>query len=227
MIIAGNFKTHHTRSSTLKFCNALDQRLVGKNDTQVRIFPTFASLPYDDFSHLKIGAQNAYCVKNGAFSGEVGLDQLLELKIKTLLLGHSERREIFGESEELVREKFEFFKNEGFELFFCIGENIQVRKSGKTKEFLLRELEGIDLDYARLIVAYEPIWAIGSGESASLEQIEEIHSFLQESGVKTSVYGGSVKPSNAKEIMSLASVDGVLVGGASLELESFCAIIGC
>lgn len=227
MIIAGNFKTHHTRSSTLKFCNALDQRLEGKNDTQVRIFPTLASLPYDDFSHLKIGAQNAYCAKNGAFSGEVGLDQLLELKIKTLLLGHSERREIFGESEELVREKFEFFKNEGFELFFCIGENLQVRKSGKTKEFLLRELEGIDLDYARLIVAYEPIWAIGSGESASLEQIEEIHSFLQESGVKTSVYGGSVKPSNAKEIMALASVDGVLVGGASLELESFCAIIGC
>lgn len=227
MIIAGNFKTHHTRSSTLKFCNALDQRLVGKNDTQVRIFPTLASLPYDDFSHLKIGAQNAYCAKNGAFSGEVGLEQLLELKIKTLLLGHSERREIFGESEELIREKFEFFKNEGFELFFCIGENIQVRKSGKTKEFLLRELEGIDLDYARLIVAYEPIWAIGSGESASLEQIEEIHSFLQESGVKTSVYGGSVKPSNAKEIMSLASVEGVLVGGASLELESFCAIIGC
>lgn len=227
MIIAGNFKTHHTRSSTLEFCNALDQRLVGKNDTQVRIFPTLASLPYDDFSHLKIGAQNAYCAKNGAFSGEVGLDQLLELKIKTLLLGHSERREIFGESEELIREKFEFFKNEGFELFFCIGENIQVRKSGKTKEFLLRELEGIDLDYARLIVAYEPIWAIGSGESASLEQIEEIHSFLQESGVKTSVYGGSVKPSNAKEIMSLESVEGVLVGGASLELESFCAIIGC
>lgn len=227
MIIAGNFKTHHTRSSTLKFCNALDQRLVGKNDTQVRIFPTLASLPYDDFFHLKIGAQNAYCAKNGAFSGEVGLEQLLELKIKTLLLGHSERREIFGESEELVREKFEFFKNEGFELFFCIGENLQVRKSGKTKEFLLRELEGIDLDYARLIVAYEPIWAIGSGESASLEQIEEIHSFLQESGVKTSVYGGSVKPSNAEEIMALASVEGVLVGGASLELESFCAIIGC
>lgn len=227
MIIAGNFKTHHTRSSTLKYCNALDKRLENAKNVEVRIFPTLSSLPYDNFTHLKIGAQNAYCVPNGAYSGEVGEEQLLELGIRTLLIGHSERREIFKEDKEMIKKKFDFFSSRGFEIFFCIGENIEVKKSGKTKEFLMRQLESISLSYPKLIIAYEPIWAIGSGVSASLEEIEEIHSFLQEIGVKTSVYGGSVKSENAKEIMSLKSVDGVLVGGASLELESFCAIIGC
>lgn len=227
MIIAGNFKTHHTRSSTLKYCNALDKRLESAKNVEVRIFPTLSSLPYDNFTHLKIGAQNAYCVPNGAYSGEVGEEQLLELGIRTLLIGHSERREIFKEDKEMIKKKFDFFSSRGFEIFFCIGENIEVKKNGKTKEFLMRQLEGISLSYPKLIIAYEPIWAIGSGVSASLEEIEEIHSFLREIGVKTSVYGGSVKSENAKEIMSLKSVDGVLVGGASLELESFCAIIGC
>lgn len=227
MIIAGNFKTHHTRSSTLKYCNALDKRLENTKNVEVRIFPTLSSLPYDNFTHLKIGAQNAYCVPNGAYSGEVGEEQLFELGIKTLLIGHSERREIFKEDKEMIKKKFDFFSSKGFEIFFCIGENIEVKKSRKTKEFLMRQLEGIDLSYPKLIIAYEPIWAIGSGVSASLEEIEEIHSFLREIGVKTSVYGGSVKSENAKEIMSLKSVDGVLVGGASLELESFCTIIGC
>lgn len=226
MIIAGNFKTHHTRSSTLKFCIELDKRLANTQDKRVRIFPTLASLPYNDFTHLKIGAQNAYGVKNGAYSGEVGLEQLQELGINTLLIGHSERREIFGESNELIREKFDFFSSVGFEIFFCIGENLDTYKSGKTKEFLLSQLQGINLDYPKLIVAYEPIWAIGTGESASLEQIEGIHSFLSENGVRQSVYGGSVKPENAQKIMSLKNVDGVLVGGASLQLESFCSIIG-
>lgn len=226
MIIAGNFKTHHTRSSTLKFCRELDRYLSSKKDKEVTIFPTLSSLPYNDFAHLKIGAQNAYSAKNGAYSGEVGADQLLELGIKTLLIGHSERRGIFKESNQLVRKKFEFYSNEGFEIFFCIGEDLPTYQSGKTKEFLFSQLDRIDLEYPKLIIAYEPIWAIGSGESAGLEQIEEIHSFLREIGVKTSVYGGSVKPSNAQDIMNLKSVDGVLVGGASLELESFCSIIG-
>lgn len=227
MIVAGNFKTHHTRSSTLKYCNALDKRLEGIENIEVRIFPTLSSLPYDNFTHLKIGAQNAYCVSNGAYSGEVGEEQLFELGIKTLLIGHSERREIFKEDKEMIKKKFDFFSSRGFEIFLCIGENLEVKKNGGTKEYLMRQLEGISLCYPKLIVAYEPIWAIGSGVSASLEEIEEIHSFLQEIGVKTSVYGGSVKRENAKEIMSLKGVDGVLVGGASLELESFCAIIGC
>lgn len=226
MIIAGNFKTHHTRASTLKFCVELDKRLANKQDRQVRIFPTLASLPYNDFTHLKIGAQNAYGVKNGAYSGEVGLEQLQELGIDTLLIGHSERRSIFSESDRLIREKFEFYSKERFEIFFCIGEDLLTYQSKRTKDFLLSQLQGINLDYPKLIIAYEPIWAIGTGESAKLEQIEEIHSFLRENGVKTSVYGGSVKSENAQEIMSLKSVDGVLVGGASLQLESFCSIIG-
>lgn len=226
MIIAGNFKTHHTRASTLKFCTELDKRLAKKQNKEVRIFPTLASLPYNDFANLKIGAQNAYGARNGAYSGEVGLEQLQELGINTLLIGHSERRLIFAEDNRLVKAKFEFYSQEGFEIFFCIGEDLSTYQNRRTKDFLLSQLQGIDLDYPKLIIAYEPIWAIGTGESASLEQIELIHSFLRENGVKTSVYGGSVKPNNAKEIMDLKSVDGVLVGGASLELESFCSIIG-
>lgn len=229
MIIAGNFKTHHTRSSTLRFCTSLEKRLSKHTDKdlQVRVFPPLACLPYDDFTYFRIGAQNAYGVRNGAYSGEVGAEQLLELGVKTLLIGHSERREIFKEDTKMIKEKFDFFSSMGFEVFFCIGEDRGVRESGKTKEFLLRQLEGIDLSYPKLIIAYEPIWAIGSGRSAGLDEIGEVHCFLRERGAKTLVYGGSVKSENAKEIMSLESVDGVLVGGASLELESFCAIIGC
>ena len=147
MIIAGNFKTHHTRSSTLKYCNALDKRLEHICGIEVRIFPTLSSLPYNNFTHLKIGAQNAYGVRNGAYSGEVGEEQLLELGIKTLLIGHSERREIFRESKEMIKEKFDFFSSRGFEIFLCIGENMEVKESGGTKEFLMRQLEGIDLSY--------------------------------------------------------------------------------
>ncbi len=226
MIIAGNFKTNHTRSSTLSYAKGLNQFLRDRQfGAEVYLFPPMSALAYDDFSHFSIGAQNAYPVCGGAYTGEIGLDQLNELQIKTLMIGHSERRVLLGESDQICQRKFEFFAHHGMNIFLCVGESLEVRQAQKVREFLALQLSGIDLSYARLIVAYEPIWAIGTGVSASLIEIQETHAILKDLGCSRVVYGGSVNPQNAREIMSLDGVDGVLVGGASLRLESFCEII--
>lgn len=224
MIIAGNFKTNHTRTSTLAYARELDS-LLEHSTSEVFIFPPLSSVPYNEFNHLQIGVQNAYCTRSGAFSGEVGLEQLEELKIKSVLVGHSERRGLFKEDYRLCLQKFEFFTDAGLQVFFCIGEDLQTKESGKTQEFLASQLEGLNLDCANLIIAYEPIWAIGTGKSATLEEIGITHQFLKSCGVKTLLYGGSVNTDNAKEIMSVESVDGVLVGGASLKVQDFYEII--
>lgn len=224
MIIAGNFKANHTRSSALSYCQELDLFLQNKKE-EVYIFPPNASLPYGDFSCLNIGAQNAYLTENGAFTGEIGLEQLQELKIKTIMIGHSERRAIFAESNDLCRAKFDFFAQKEMKIFFCVGENLAVRQEGKVGEFLQDQLAGIELSYSHLIIAYEPIWAIGTGVSAGLEEIGQTCEILKNLGCARVVYGGSVNANNAGEIMDLEGIDGVLVGGACLDLENFCQII--
>lgn len=224
MIIAGNFKTNHTRSSTFSYCKELDS-LLKNQKSEVYVFPSMCALPYDDFAHFSIGAQNAYPVFNGAYSGEIGLEQIQGLGINTLMVGHSERRSILGENDEICKRKFDFFSQYGMNVFFCIGEDLQARKSARVLDVLATQLKTIDLDYSRLVVAYEPIWAIGTGVSASLEEIEETHRLLKEFGCKKVIYGGSVNEGNAKDIMSLKHVDGVLVGGASLDLKRFYQII--
>lgn len=224
MIIAGNFKANHTRSSTLSYCQELDLFLRNKKE-EVYIFAPSASLPYGDFSHLKIGAQNAYPTNSGAFSGEIGHQQIQELKIKTLMIGHSERRMILGESNDFCKAKFDFFAEKEMEIFFCVGEDLAVRQGGRVMEFLQEQLIGIDLSYPHLVIAYEPIWAIGTGVSAKLEEIEKTCEMLKNLGCLKVLYGGSVNRDNAGEIMSLESVDGVLVGGACLDLHHFCQII--
>lgn len=224
MIIAGNFKTNHTRSSVLVYCRALNQLLCSCCE-KVYLFPPISALPYDDFAHLDIGIQNAYPIQSGAYTGEIGLEQISELGIKTIMIGHSERRTILGESDELCKRKFDFFAHAGFEIFLCVGENLQTRQRGEVEDFLKKQLKGIDLTYSRLVIAYEPIWAIGTGVSASLAEIEETHQILKSLGAQRVIYGGSVNEKNAQEIMNLESVDGVLVGGASLSVESFYQII--
>lgn len=224
MIIAGNFKANHTRSSAFSYCQSLDLFLQNIHQ-EVYIFPPSSSLPYGDFSCLKIGAQNAYLSTHGAFTGEIGLIHLQELKIKTLMIGHSERRMMFAEDHTLCKAKFDFFAKQGMEIFFCVGENLAVRQEGRVKEFLQDQLAGIDLSYSHLIIAYEPIWAIGTGVSANLDEIKQTCKMLKDLGCAKVVYGGSVNANNAGEIMDLESVDGVLVGGACLDLENFCSII--
>ncbi len=227
MIFAANFKTNHTRASTEKYIEALKEELLAKKpEDQVYIFPPATALAkYEgDFT---IGAQNAYPVQNGAFTGEIGTEQLEEFGIKTILIGHSERREHLGESQDKVAQKFSFFKEQGYEILYCIGEPLEIREEGDeaVMEYLLAQFDGIDITYENLIIAYEPIWAIGTGRSATIEEIASTHESLKKTVQKPLLYGGSVKPVNIKEIMDIRGVDGVLVGSASLDPESFSEMV--
>ena len=225
MIIAANFKTNHTRASTKEYIVGLNEYLKSENiSDDVMIFPPFTALDcFDTSSNLSVGAQNAYPAKSGSFTGEIGEEQLGEFGIKLVLIGHSERRHILGESQEFVAKKYAYFMEQGYKIVYCIGEPKEVREEGidDVIAYNLSQLEGIDLSYENLIVAYEPVWAIGTGLSASNEQIEETLSRLKDHIKAPLLYGGSVKPANTKEILSIKNCDGVLVGTASWELESF------
>ncbi len=225
MRFIANFKTNHTRATTAQYIEELNKELEGV-DTKVLIFPPATALQ-KGVGKVEVGVQNAYFTKNGAFTGELGLEQLEEFGIKQILIGHSERREILGESQEFVAKKFEFFKNEGFEIIYCIGEPLEIRKKGEEAlfEYLFAQFEGIDTSYNNFTVAYEPIWAIGTGVSATKEDIEVVHNRLKEQFNLPLLYGGSVKVGSIEEIASIDSVDGVLVGSASLDAKEFSKLI--
>ncbi|MCF6245438.1 MAG: triose-phosphate isomerase [Sulfurovum sp.] len=228
MIYAANFKANHTRKSTENYIEALNAKLGAKKaEDKVYIFPPSSALDsYEgDFT---VGAQNAYPTQNGAYTGEIALEQLDEFDIKTILIGHSERRELLNENQENIVEKFSFFQEQDFEIIYCIGEPLNIREKGfeSVMQYLLAQFEGIDITYAKLTIAYEPIWAIGTGRSATVEEISTTHRALK-NVIKDIplLYGGSAKPANIKEIASIAGVDGVLVGSASLDAENFSTMI--
>ena len=227
MIFAANFKMNHTRRSTAEWLETM-QRLLEENDCADAVYcfpPATALLPSAD--RIVVGAQNAYRAEKGAYTGEIGLEQLGEFGIRTVLIGHSERREILGESQEFVADKFRFFAEQGFEILYCIGEPLEVREAGNEAiyEYLWEEFVGIDTDYEKLIVAYEPIWAIGTGRSAKTAEIAEVHAELRRKIRGPLLYGGSVNPDNIAAIAAIENVDGVLVGSASLKAENFYVLI--
>ncbi len=206
----------------------LNEKLRAKKpEDTVYIFPPATAL--DDYEgDFTIGTQNAYPAHNGAFTGEIGVEQLDEFGIKTILIGHSERREYMFESQEKVAQKFAFFQEQDFEIIYCIGEPLAIREKGfeSVMQYLLAQFDGIDINYDKLIVAYEPIWAIGTGRSATVEEISTTHRALKKAiNNKPLLYGGSAKPANIKEITSIAGVDGVLVGSASLDVDSFSQMV--
>jgi len=217
MIVAANFKTNKTRKETVEYLKELKEINFGK--VKVALFPPFTALIEDEL----IGAQNAYPAINGAYTGEVGLEQLNEFNIKRILIGHSERRHILKESQEFIAKKFKFFKEHNFEIFYCIGEPLEIRKKGLNEviEYLKNQMVGIDMNYEKLIVAYEPVWAIGTGVSATNKEIEQTHAEIRKFTKRPILYGGSVKLNNIKEIVSIENVDGVLVGSASLDVNVF------
>jgi len=228
MIYAANFKTNHTRQSTKNYIEELNEKLGAKSpNDRVYIFPPATAL--DNYEgDFTVGTQNAYAAQNGAYTGEIGLEQLDEFDIKTILIGHSERREYMAETQEKVAQKFSFFQEQGFEILYCIGEPLEIREKGfeSVMQYLFSQFEGIDITYEKLIVAYEPIWAIGTGRSATVEEISTTHRALKKAiNEKPLLYGGSAKPANIKEITSIAGVDGVLVGSASLDADSFSEMI--
>ncbi len=229
MIIASNFKTNHTRKSTRSFLETLDSFVKKSASSQkVMVFPPATAL--DNFTldeKITVGVQNAYPVEKGSYTGEIALEQIEEFALKTILVGHSERRHIFGESQELCAKKYDFFKSKGFEIVYCIGEPKEVREEGidAVVEYNFNQLEGIDLTYEKLIVAYEPVWAIGTGLTATAEQIEETLRELRKKIKAPLLYGGSVKVANTREILQIENCDGVLVGTASWDVESFSQMI--
>ena len=228
-IIASNFKTNHTRKSTALFINEVNDYLKSNEiKNEVYVFPTATSLDlFDTVSNFSIGAQNAYATASGSFTGEIGTTQLDEFEIKTILIGHSERRHILGETQEEIAKKYEFYKNLGFKIIYCIGEPLEVKKAGleKTLEYIFEQFIGIDTSYENLILAYEPVWAIGTGITATNEDIKQVHNAIKSKINKPLLYGGSVKVENVKEICEIENVDGALIGTASWKIEDFIKIL--
>ncbi len=229
MIIAANFKTNHTRKSTKEYLGTLNSFVteLKSNDT-VLVFPPSTALDsFELTDNISVGVQNAYPSVNGSFTGEIGLDQIEEFGLKTILIGHSERRHVLGESQAEVAKKYEFYKAKGFQIVYCIGEPKEVREQGVKSviEYNFAQLDGIDINYENLIVAYEPVWAIGTGLTASNEQIEETLALLKQKIKAPLLYGGSVKVANVKEIYNIKNCEGVLVGTASWDVDAFCEMV--
>ncbi len=228
-IIASNFKTNHTRKSTASFINNVNDYLNSSAiKSEVYVFPSSTSFDsFNTVSNLTLGAQNAYATAKGSFTGEIGTEQLDEFAIKTILIGHSERRHVLGESQEETAKKFTFYSELGYKIIYCIGEPLEVKQQGieQTLEYVYEQFVGIDTNYENLILAYEPVWAIGTGVTASNTDITSIHSVIKSKISKPLLYGGSVKVANVAEICALDGVDGALIGTASWKVEDFKQII--
>jgi triosephosphate isomerase len=224
MIVAANLKTNHTRSSTKTYVDVINRFVEERAvSSTVLIFPTASSLDrFECSQNIRVGAQNAYPVESGSYTGEIGTQQLDEFGIQTVLIGHSERRAL-GESDALLKKKFDYFRELGYTIVYCIGESLETREQGfdAVKAFLKEQLHYFDTGYDKLIVAYEPIWAIGTGVTATLQQIDETHNYLRETIKVPLLYGGSVKIDNIHDICRIQNCDGVLVGTASWNSDNF------
>ena len=228
-ILAANFKTNLTRTSTRAYIEALETRLDASGyEGEVYIFPPATALDrFETKADIRIGAQNAYPAVKGSYTGEIGLEQLEEFGIDTILIGHSERRHILGESQEFIAQKYAWFKERGFTIVYCIGEPLEVREAGDeaVRRYLVEQCEGIDTAYEKLILAYEPVWAIGTGKTATPELIEQTHAEIKKLSDRPLLYGGSVKPQNIADILAVPGCDGALIGTASWEVSSMVSML--
>nr|WP_315112005.1 triose-phosphate isomerase [uncultured Campylobacter sp.] len=226
MILAANLKCNHTRASFERYAKALDEGLAGliSREDEILVFPP-ASAFYAKAKNFTQGAQNFYPAAHGSFTGEIGGDMLAEFDVKTVLIGHSERRAILGENAELIREKFSFAAAQGWRIVFCVGEDEAAFAQDRSEGFVAAQLEGIDLKYPSLVLAYEPVWAIGTGRSAQREQIERMLNLLRVKSPAPLLYGGSVNAENIAKICAIKGCNGVLVGTASWDASSFLELI--
>ncbi len=245
-IVAGNWKMNKTYNDSISLAQSIEKEVnnVPNNDTKVFIAPTFVNLKgvVDSLTteQVTVVAQNMHFAKNGAYTGEISAEMLKEIGIETVILGHSERREYFNETNASLAQKVTCVLENNMDTIFCFGEVLEDRKSDNHFEVVKTQIEeGLfhitESDWQHIVLAYEPVWAIGTGETASPEQAQEMHAFIrnlvaQKYGDKVAnnvsiLYGGSVKPANAQEIFSKADVDGGLIGGAALNTNDFLAII--
>lgn len=225
-LIAGNWKMYKGPAETADFCRALrDSEL--PSDVDVVVCPAYTSLAdaVQTLSGTEIGvfAQSCHWAEEGAFTGEVSAAMLRELGVYGTLVGHSERRQWFGETNETVGRRAAAALAAGLHVIACVGETESERETGDTEAVLRRQLEVLDADEA-LIVAYEPVWAIGTGKTATPDLAEEAHELIKSVLDVPVLYGGSVKPENTADLLARPAIDGALVGGASLDLDSFRAI---
>jgi triosephosphate isomerase (TIM) len=225
MLIAGNWKMYKGPAETAEFCLGLrEQELEG---VDVVVCPPFVSLAVAvqllAGTEIAVAAQNVHWDAEGAFTGEISAPMLREHGVYGAIVGHSERRQYFGESDETVARRVHAALEAGLFVIACIGETQEERDQGKTEDVLRRQLSVLAPE-DNLVLAYEPVWAIGTGKTATPELVREAHAFVKSVLDAPVLYGGSVKPDNAAELLAQADIDGALVGGASLELESFTAI---
>ena len=245
--IVGNWKMNlGTPDEAAAFARSLARKAVDPGPVDIGVAPPFTALAAVAGalrgSDIRLGAQNLSWEERGAFTGEVSAHMLKSLGVDFVLVGHSERRSLFGEHDDIVTAKLRAALQGGLDVIACLGEQLEEREAGKTAAVILRQLDaivaGVDetADQARVTIAYEPVWAIGTGRTASVEQAVEAHKILRDrlaehwgnhQAEATRIqYGGSVKPKNAAELMAGDGVDGALVGGASLKIEDFAAILG-
>lgn len=241
-IVAGNWKMNLDSQAAFALVDALNDQLDAKNCRVVLFPPCLYVLPLSRMNKGKyeLGVQNFYPESYGAFTGEISLPQAKSVGANLALIGHSERREYFNETNAFLRQKVDAAVAEGIEFIFCCGEPLEIREAGTQAEFVRRQLEEslfhLNADTLRdRIIAYEPIWAIGTGKTATTEQAEAMHSDIRSwiaaryspdlAESVSILYGGSCKPDNAEELFACPNIDGGLIGGASLKSADFCAII--
>ena len=242
-IVAGNWKMHKNATETAKLLNEIIEK-IPQTDAQVIVAPTFVNLSQavelTKNTAIKIAAQNMHQAEAGAYTGEISASMLTSVGVNTVILGHSERRQFFGETDGNLVAKVDTAINHNMTVLFCIGEQLTDRTKNNhfnIVEYQLRDgLFHLDkTNWKNIVIAYEPVWAIGTGETASPEQAQEMHAYIRSIIAKSYgqdlansvsiLYGGSVKASNAKEIFSQPDVDGGLIGGAALIAEDFISII--
>lgn len=243
-IIAGNWKMNKTVGEAVDFIRKFKGLISGVNDVEIVVAPPFTALfavgRELDGSSIKLSAQNLHWEDKGAFTGEISPLMLKELGCEYVIIGHSERRQYFGETDEIINRKIKGALKNGLKPIFCVGETLMEREKGETFNVIKRQMEfGLrDIkkeEIKKIIIAYEPVWAIGTGKTATPDQAEEAHRFIRErleilfsreiSEVVRIQYGGSVTPENIKGLMEKVNIDGALVGGASLLAESFSRIV--
>jgi triosephosphate isomerase len=224
-LIAGNWKMYKGSAETAEFCLALrEEDLEG---VDVVVCPPYVSLAVAvqllAGTEIAVAAQNVHWEAEGPYTGEISAEMLLELGVYGAIVGHSERRQYFGESDETAANRAQAALAAGMFVIGCVGETEEERESGQTEQVLRRQVSALEAD-DNLVLAYEPVWAIGTGKTATPEIAQEAHAFIKSVLDVPVLYGGSVKPESAAVLLSQPDVDGALVGGASLDLESFIAI---
>jgi triosephosphate isomerase (TIM) len=227
MLIAGNWKMYKTASEAGEFCRALREALGGLEGVDVAVCPPYTGLApavqaLAD-TEIAVAAQNVHWEQEGAYTGEISATMLVDLGAYGAIVGHSERRQYFGETDETVGRRAAAALEAGLSVIACVGELEEERERGATEDVLRRQVSALE-PHDNLVIAYEPVWAIGTGKTATPELAQETHAFVKSLLDVPILYGGSVKPDNAGELLGQPDIDGALVGGASVEVDSFVAI---